>query len=140
MFLSCSAFAQSGDEEYLTGKLDECLTLSSTGRDRLIFAGWMAASLASAPQLKGIAEVNVVERDRLNRDLARIFTRLITVDCLEESRLLFRAGKSDAFKVAGRGLGRMAMQELMSDRDASVQMERFADYINEADFEKLKVP
>ena len=34
----------------------------------------------------------------------------------------------------------MAMQELMSDRDASVQMERFADYINEADFEKLKVP
>jgi len=112
--------------------------MKSTGSDRITFAGWMIAALASAPQLKGLAVVASDRRDQLNRDLARIFTRLITTDCSEYARPLFKVGKSQAFGSAFEVFGRLAMQELTADPEADRALGEFANYLNEADFAELK--
>ena len=52
-----AATAQSSDNA-AADALGNCLARKSTGEDRLVFAGWMVAALASAPQLAGVANVD----------------------------------------------------------------------------------
>lgn len=118
--------------------LGQCLTMKSTGSDRIAFAGWMVAAMASAPQLKGLTVVSPEKRENLNRDLARIFTRLIAVDCRDFSRPLMKAGNTQAFSSAFEVFGRLAMQELTGNSEAEQAMGEFSNYINEADFADLK--
>ncbi len=114
--------------------LSKCLTMKSTGQDRLTFAGWMVAALASAPQMKGVATLAPGKKDELDRDVARVFTRLIAVDCAEFSRPLMKDRNNSAFRTGGEALGRMAMQELLSNPDAAKAMEAFAKYIDPMEF------
>ena len=85
-----AATAQSSDNA-AADALGNCLARKSTGEDRLVFAGWMVAALASAPQLAGVANVDPSTKAALDRQLAAIFTRLMTVDCAAEARPLFQA-------------------------------------------------
>ncbi|MDE2619376.1 MAG: hypothetical protein KGL54_04350 [Sphingomonadales bacterium] len=134
-----AAAAQAGaDKQAQVAALGECLTMKSTGSDRIAFAGWMVAGLAAAPQLKGIAVVAPDRRDALNRNLAEIFTRLTARDCAEFARPLLKAGDRAAFGSAFEVFGRIAMQELTGNPEAARAMGEFSKYINEADFAELK--
>lgn len=134
-----SAIAQTGTEQQAqVDALGQCLTMKSTGSDRIAFAGWMVAAMASAPQLKGLAVVSQENRENLNRDLARIFTRLVTIDCRDFTRPLMKAGNTKAFSSAFEVFGRLAMQELTGNPEAEQAMGEFSNYINEADFADLK--
>lgn len=134
-----SAFAQSNtDQKAQVEALSQCLTMKSTGSDRIAFAGWLVSSMASAPQLKGLAAVSPEKRDQLNRDLARIFTRLIAVDCNTFANPLLKSGNTEAFSSAFEVFGRLAMQELTGNPEADRAMGEFAKYLNDADFEELR--
>lgn len=136
---AASAQMEAGpNQQAQVAALSQCLSMKSTGSDRIAFAGWMVAALASAPQLKGLATVAPDQRDALNRDLARIFTRLITKDCADSARPLLKAGNKEAFGSAFSVFGRLAMQELTGNPEAGRAMSAFAEYINEADFADLK--
>ena len=138
MTLSNAAFAQANtDQQAQVEALAECLTMKSTGSDRIVFAGWMVSAMASAPQLKGFAVVSPERRDELNRSLAHIFTRLITTDCRASARPLLKSGNSQAFGSAFEVFGRLAMQELTGNPEADRAMGEFAKYINDADFADL---
>ena len=134
-----SAFAQSSpDQQAQVEALGQCLTMKSTGSDRIVFAGWMVSAMASAPQLKGLAVVSSEKRDQLNRDLAHIFTRLIASDCSDFARPLLKSGNTEAFGSAFGVFGRLAMRELTGNPEAERAMGEFANYINDADFEELR--
>jgi hypothetical protein len=138
MTLSNAAFAQANtDQQAQVEALAECLTMKSTGSDRIVFAGWMVSAMASAPQLQGLAVVSPQRRDELNRSLAHIFTRLITTDCSASARPLLKSGNTQAFGSAFEVFGRLAMQELTGNPEADRAMGEFAKYINDADFADL---
>jgi hypothetical protein len=126
------------EQQAQSDALGNCLVMKSTGEDRLAFAGWMMASMALAPQLNGITIVSPEKRDQLNRQMARIFTRLIAVDCVDVSKPLFKSGNTRAFSSAFEVFGRMAMQELTSNPKEASALEEFTKYINESDFAELK--
>lgn len=137
--LPSSAFAQSEpDQQAQVEALSQCLTMKSTGSDRLVFAGWMVSAMASAPQLRGLAEVSAKKRDQYNRELAQIFTRMITNDCRIFASPLLKSGNIQAFGSAFEVFGRLAMQELTGNPEADRAMGEFAKYIDDADFEALR--
>ena len=125
-------------EEAYTIKLRDCFTAQTTGADRTTFARWFVAILASAPKVQGVATVEPGVKDQLDRQVAAIFTRIITKDCVAESRLLWQAHSNAAFGVAGESLGRLAMQEVTSDVDGRKIFAGYVSYIKPADFAVLE--
>ncbi len=130
--------AQAVDANAEAKALAQCFVLKTTGQDRLTFARWMIGGLASGPQAADIVTVNKPEKIALDHQMARLFTRLMTQDCLVEARPMFQAKNSEALKFASGTLGRIAMQELLSDPSAAAAIGAFAQYLNEDDFKPLK--
>ena len=117
--------------------LKQCLTLKSNGGDRLIFAQWLVAAMASAPQLKGVAVVNPDKRDQLDHDMAAIFTRLITVDCKDVARPVLKSKNMEGFSAAFEVFGKLSIVELTANPDASRAMGSFTKYIDDKAFESF---
>jgi len=118
--------------------LGQCLTDKSTGADRMVLVRWFISSLTLAPQLSGVAEVKAETRDAIDRAVAATFTRLLTVDCLDQARIVAKEPGRDGFKVAGQTFGRIAAREVMGDPKADAAMGNFAKYLNDEDFAKLR--
>jgi hypothetical protein len=131
------ASAQDSETDRMT-ELSECIVGNSTGNDRVLVARWVGVSLASAPQLVGVVTVDQAEREQVDRQMAALFTRLITVDCLAQSRSLLADGQADALGSAFRQLGFVAIQELTANPGASAAMESFAGYLEEDAFSALQ--
>ena len=125
-------------EQAYTVKLRDCFTAQTTGADRTTFARWFVAILATAPKVQGVASVEPGAKDQLDRQVATIFTRIITKDCAAEARPLWKARSSAAFRVAGEALGRLAMQEVASDPEGAKIFAGYASHINPADFAVLE--
>ena len=125
-------------EQAYTVKLRDCFTAQTTGADRTTFARWFVAILATAPKVQGVASVEPGVKDQLDRQVATIFTRIITKDCAAEARPLWKARSSAAFRVAGEALGRLAMQEVASDPEGAKIFAGYASHINPADFAVLE--
>ena len=124
-------------EQVYTVKLRDCFTAQTTGADRTTFARWFVAILASAPKVQGVATVEPGVKDRLDQQVAGIFTRIITKDCADEARPLWKARSSAAFRVAGEALGRLAMQEVTADPEGAKIFAGYASHIKPADFAEL---
>jgi len=97
-------------------------------------AGWMLAGIASAPQLKDVATLQPGRKEQLDREMAALFTRLMTKDCMSEAKALFATRNSGAFEAAGQPLGMIAMRELMGDPATLAALSAYASYLKEEDF------
>lgn len=111
--------------------------MKTSGQDRLTTARWTIVALAQAPQLSDAVVVDPAKKDAADREMAALFTRLLTKDCAAQSRNLFKTGDRAGFEAAGRVLGEIAMRELTTNPKANESMMAFAAYINEADFKAV---
>ena len=118
-------------------RLGLCMVSKTTGADRIAVAGWMLAAMASAPELHDVASVTPERKEKADRAMAAVFTRLITRDCAAESKALFALGDTSAFKQAGRPLGEVAMQELMSNPKTMEALAAYVRYLNPLDFAEV---
>lgn len=122
------AFAQSA-----TQALSTCITDSTTGRDRKNLAQWTFFAIASHPEMAMFASNAVTEtRDNADQQVAALFMRLITESCAGETAEAYSEGGSAAIQVAFEALGRVAMQELMSEPKVSGSMQSFIQYLDQA--------
>jgi hypothetical protein len=112
--------------------------MKTSGQDRLVVARWMIAALGSAPQLGDVVTVNAAKKVETDQALARLFTRLVAVDCAEYSGPLLRGNNNAAFRTAGGVLGKIAMRELMGNDSTEAAMEAFTRYIDQSAFEPLR--
>lgn len=125
------------DDEIET--LKQCVRLSTTGKDRITAARWLLVSLASAPQIKDLTTIDPVQKVQLDKDMAKLFTRLFTVDCLEEARPIFiEPGHSKDVEEVGGVLGEMAMQELLGNKDAVAAVSAYANYLDPKAFDVFR--
>lgn len=112
--------------------------MKSNGEDRLTLARWFVAALASAPQIAEVARIEPGRKDQLDGQVAAIFKRLMTADCAEQARPLFRARSNAGLRSAGETLGRLAMQELMGDaKVAALMFGGYVSHLRDEDFAAL---
>ena len=139
--LSCSvsvaAAEPAQDEAAFAQALGRCFVLKSTGQDRIVAARWIFGSMASSPQVADVANISSETKASLDREMALLFTRLITVDCAAESRPLFLMKSTKGFETAGGALGQIAMTELLTNEQAAAAFSAYTDYLNEEDFEAV---
>lgn len=118
--------------------LGECMVLKSTGADRLVVARWFVSSIASAPQTAGVATVAPGQKAELDKGMAALFTRLMAVDCADQSRPVFAAKDTgEGFRVAGEALGRVAIMELLGNPQANAALGAYTQYLKKEDFKDV---
>ena len=96
-------------------KLGECLVDKTTGHDRKLLARWIFVTVSVHPELHDMFVMTPQTRDTADQETANLFMRLVTVDCINETRAAVEKDGSPAMKLAFSKLGEVAMQELMSN-------------------------
>ncbi|MDG6078404.1 hypothetical protein E3U23_04265 [Erythrobacter litoralis] len=136
-FAPAQASAQIATPNEASLKLGQCLVGKSNGEDRILIAQWMGASMAMSPAMQEIVTVDPEVKDRIDREMAETFTRLMAEDCREQMATLIKGRDAAGIQAASGMLGQMAMQELLRDPKAMEALIAYAKYIDPAMMQKL---
>ena len=117
--------------------LTQCVSLRTTGADRVLTARWLFAVLSQSPQIADLSAVPPERIKQLNQGFAKLMTRLVTKDCADEVRPLAAGNLKGAFEQVGEALGETAMNELMSGDQLDKSLGAYTEYLSEDDFKAL---
>lgn len=120
--------------------LGQCMALKTTGEDRILVARWMLVAMASGPQMTGVVTVQPGQKEKYDRGMATLFTRLLVTDCPDLSREVFKLRDNAAFRVAGESLGQVAMQELLTNPQAAAALGAYVKYLDLDAFKAIAAP
>lgn len=131
--LGC-ATAQAG---VYSDDLSKCLVKSTSLDDKTNLVRWVFSNAALHPKVSDITAVSGDAREAMNRTAARLFERLLTESCRNQTQEAMRYEGAIALQQSFQLLGQVAMQELMSDQSVSQGFEGFTKYLDRSKFEAL---
>ncbi|QAU33425.1 hypothetical protein [Janthinobacterium sp. 17J80-10] len=120
-----------------TDALSTCLADNTTGKDRKEMARWIFVGMATHPEIKTLSNVTQAKREELDKSMAALITRLMTENCLVQARSAMEKDGGEAFKVAFGVVGKLAMQELMSNPNVNASFSDFAKYMDQKKFNSV---
>ena len=110
--------------------LGTCLVDSLNGKERKQLAKWIYFALAAHPDLKSYSNISSEDRIETDRGVGSLITRLLAEDCATE---LKEAKNTDplAMQRAFEMVGRVAMQELMTNQEVTAATSDFSRYVDQ---------
>ncbi|PIR01234.1 MAG: hypothetical protein COV66_02125 [Nitrospinae bacterium CG11_big_fil_rev_8_21_14_0_20_45_15] len=111
-----------------TDELSKCLVETTTQRDRDVLVKWMFLSFSLHPQLKSMALISDEQRDEGNKNMAGLFTKLLTQTCKEETLKAVTNEGTASLETSFNILGQVAGRELFSDIEVNKGMAGFEKY------------
>lgn len=113
-----------------------CMVDNLNGKERTNLSKWIFFSIAAHPEIKSYSSVGQKEIKVSDEYVGKLITRLLTSDCPNE---LKRAHKSDpmAVQTAFGLVGKVAMQELMTNQDVMKALTNYAQYADKDKLNKL---
>lgn len=132
-FLSHGVFAQDAGSV-----LGGCMVDSLNGKERKNLAKWIFFAIAAHPEMKTHLNASDKDIDNSDRYVGELITRLLIQNCPEE---LKTANSADplALNNAFELVGRVAMQELMTDPSVLQAITNYANYTDQDAINKLLV-
>lgn len=115
--------------------LGSCLTDSTNGKDRKALARWSFIAMAAHPEMRPMAAITNNTQDNVDKEMANLFMRLITQNCVKELNASIKHDGSQSLSQSMEILGRVAMQEIMTNPAVISSISGFEKYIDQ---EKLK--
>lgn len=125
VMLSVSATA--GD---YTKALSSCLADSTTGKDRRDLARWIYVAMSQHPEMGRLSTISAEAREDAFKTTGSLVTRLLSENCAPQAKEAIKHEGPASFQNAFEVLGRLAMQELMTNGDvnaAIMNIGRYAD-------------
>lgn len=115
--------------------IGQCFANSTTGKDRIELARWVFSSMALHPDVAGSSAITPEKRESINQSTGELFNRLLAENCTKEVKAAMKFEGQMALKSAFESLGKLAMQELMSNPAVGAGFSGFEKYV---DMKKLK--
>ncbi len=113
----------------------KCFVSSTSSKDNILLGRWLVRVYSEHSESKGLTYISDYNKKIIDRDVAKLFTRLLTQDCEYEVK---KAYKYEGLSVMGNAfqvLGEVAGKELLEDRNVSKAINKFTEYV---DYEKLE--
>ena len=110
--------------------LAACLADSTTGKDRKDLARWVFLAMAAHPDMRDLSSASDAAREQASQSVGALLTRLLTEGCTEQARLAAMNEGGPAFQAAFGSLGRLAIQELTSNREVNTSLSTFEKYLD----------
>lgn len=120
-----------------TDELSKCLVEATTDEDRVVFVQWMFAILALHPNVKQYSAISDSQRTELNQRMGVLLERLLTVDCLAETRQALRYEGQGTIEASFNVFGQVAARELMSHPDVAAGFAELSESGNQKELERL---
>lgn len=112
-----------------TEALGRCLTMSSTGGDRIALVRWVYLAMSAHPEVGG-ASSSERRKDVLTAAGASV-QRLLTQACRAEARAAIQQDGPAALGQAFKAFGRVAMTELMADPKVLGELAAIQSFVDE---------
>ncbi len=111
-------------------RLGTCMIDTLNGKERKNLAKWIFLAISAHPEINIYSKATAENIDDSDKFVGKLITRMLTVDCPNELTL---ANKSDplAINKAFELVGRVAMQELMSNQDTMQALTNYAKYTDQ---------
>lgn len=119
--------------------LSACLANATSGKDRKELARWVFVAMSSHPEISSLSTVTPDVRDKTDQNMGRLVTRLLSEDCTTQAKAALEKEGNTAMRTAFEALGRLAMQELMTNKAVGAGVSGFEKYVDKAKLDaKLK--
>lgn len=115
--------------------LTTCITDNTTGKDRKDLAQWIYAGMSVHPDMKRLSTVSAATREELDKMLAGLATKLLTESCRKEAKLAITSEGNSSFEAAFSALGKLAMQELMTNPAVHASFSNYTKYLDRSKFD-----
>lgn len=117
--------------------LSACLADNTSGKDRKDMARWVYAGMSTHPEIATLSSVSDKDREALDVTMAAIFTRLITEKCPAQAKATVEKEGNAGFEAAFGMLGKLAMQELMSNQSVNASFRNFTKHLDQKKFSTI---
>ncbi len=108
-----------------------CLVMNTTGAERVMMIRWITFAFAAHPSVSTSVQIDASQIEPTDREVAALFTALLTERCPNETRAAYQAEGQAAIEGAFNVLGTVASSELMMAPEVSGAMTGFTAYIDE---------
>ena len=132
-----SAAATSAQAGVYTDDLTKCLVKSTSPTDQTDFVAWVYAALSEHPAVASYSTLTAPERDRLSKQVANLYLRLMTVDCRTETVTALKYEGNSAIEASFSVVGQVAFRNLMSDPKVAAGMQRMGSFVDTTKFTEL---
>jgi hypothetical protein len=112
-------------------KLNRCFADSTTGRDRTQLAQWVFTGMAAHPDMAKLTSISSEVRDSGNKAVGLLFTHLFAETCTEELKAAMQYEGESVLRGGFEFLGKLAMQELMTNPQVSAAFNGPEKYIDQ---------
>lgn len=128
ILLSLVAFsAYAGTEAEV---LSNCLADNTTGKERKELAKWIFVAMSAHPEISDLANISDDEREKSNKAMAGVVMKLLTDTCALQTQAAIKAEGESAIESSFEVLGKVAMQEIMSNQDVSTAIGAYTKYLD----------
>ncbi|PTQ89362.1 hypothetical protein C8N29_10795 [Agitococcus lubricus] len=111
-----------------------CLADATSGKDRKDLSRFIFAVMAKHPAVGSIANISTTEARQIERTAGELYNRLFTQDCRQPIKAAINDRDQAAVGAGFEYLGKLAMQELMSDKGVA---DGFMDIVKYVDIDKI---
>lgn len=110
--------------------LSRCLVSSTTDADRALLMKWIFAAMSLNKEVAPYVNMPAAERDKIDRETADLYTRLLTDSCRKQTRDATRYEGPVAINAAFNMLGQIAAQGLFDDPAVAASISGLARYFD----------
>ena len=128
------AQAQSAGEQ-----LGSCMVDSLTGKEKKQLATWIFFAMAAHPDIKEFGNVTAEDQANIDKTIGALVTRLLTETCAAQLQAGYREGGQLAIQNAFELVGKVAMEELMSNNNVMASVAGYSKFIDEKKLESVLI-
>ena len=116
-------------------EMSKCLVLATSSKDNSLLGRWLVRVYGEHGDSKDLTNLSDYKKEKIDKDVARLFTRLLSEDCKVETKKALKFEGDAVMFNAFRTLGEVAGKELLEDNNVSKAINKFTEYV---DYGKLK--
>jgi hypothetical protein len=121
--------------------MGKCMVSSTTPEEKHKLVQWIFFAISLNPSITPFANITAEQRDAADKDMAKLFEKLLGESCLKETKDAVKYEGNTAFAESFKLLGEVAGQEIFSSPEVSVASAKFTKYLDVKGLqEKLGIP
>ena len=114
-----------------TDDLSKCLVSSTTDADKALLMKWIFSAIALNKEVAPYVNMPADVRDKINKDTAALYMRLLTDSCKVEAHDGFKDEGQASITSAFQLLGQIASQGIFTDPNVTAGMADLTKYFDE---------
>ena len=115
-------------------EMAKCLVTSTSNRDRTKLVKWMFRVYGEHPEVSYMVDLSDREKKVIDKDIADVFTRLLSEDCVDETKKALDYEGDNVMFTAFQALGQVAAQGFNVNPIVERSINKFNEFI---EYEKL---